>query len=171
MPGRSETAFLGLGGNVGRPDLAMAAALQALDADPGTRVDAVSSLWRTPPWGVTDQPDFLNAVARITTAMTPHELLAFCLDQERAMHRVRDRRWGPRPIDIDILLYGDAVVTEPNLTIPHPRIAERAFILVPLEEVAPDLRVGGEAISDLARKADASGMMRVGGPDWWRPVR
>jgi len=168
LPGPSESAYLGLGGNIGDPAAAMAQALRRLDGAPLTRIDAVSSLYRTPPWGVADQPDFLNAVARIDTGMSPRELLALCLDIERSMQRVRERRWGPRPIDIDILLFGSLEVDEPQLTIPHPHIAERAFVLVPLAEIAPGTRVRGKPASELAAGIDTSGMERLADSEWWR---
>ena len=107
----------------------MAAALRILDADAGTRVVAVSSLYRTPPWGKTDQPDFLNAAAEIRTSHAPRALLALCLDAERALKRERRERWGPRIVDIDILVFGNRLIREPGLEIPHPRIFERAFVI------------------------------------------
>ena len=104
MSGRSRNlAWLGLGGNIGDPQDAMARALQAIDADPRTRVCAVSSVYRTPPWGKTDQPDFLNAVAGVETGRSPRELLDLCLEAEKGLKRVRAERWGPRTIDIDRL--------------------------------------------------------------------
>lgn len=168
LPGRSKTAYLGLGGNIGEPAAAMAQALQRLDSAPLTRVGAVSSLYRTPPWGVADQPDFLNAVARVETGIAPRELLAFCLDIERSMKRVRERRWGPRVIDIDILLFGSFELDEAELKIPHPRIAERAFVLVPLAEIAPAVMVGQKTAAELAASIDASGMHRLADGGWWR---
>ena len=99
-----------------------------------------SALHETAPVGVTDQPDFLNAVAEIRTTLPPAELLARILQLERQMGRVRTQRWGPRVLDIDILLYGAQALALPGLTVPHPRMAERAFVLRPLAEIAPDLR-------------------------------
>jgi 2-amino-4-hydroxy-6-hydroxymethyldihydropteridine diphosphokinase len=168
MDGR-VTAFLGLGGNIGDPAAAMAAALRAIDADPACSVVAVSSLYRTPPWGKIDQPDFLNAVARIETALQPHDLLSLCLEEERLLKRVRSERWGPRTIDIDILLYGDRTIEEDGLTIPHPRLAERAFVLIPLAEIAPRMEIGGKGIGALLRELDDSGIECVtSGGNWWR---
>jgi 2-amino-4-hydroxy-6-hydroxymethyldihydropteridine diphosphokinase len=169
MSGR-VTAFLGLGGNMGDPAASMAAALQAIDADTSCSVIAVSSLYRTPPWGKTDQPDFLNAVARIETALSPRGLLSLCLEEERLLKRVRRERWGPRTVDIDILLYGDSAVDEDGLTIPHPRLAERAFVLVPLGEIAPEIVIDGKWVGELLSRLDDSGIKpeTVGG-EWWRP--
>lgn len=146
----------------------MAAALATIDADERTRIDAVSSLYRTPTWGKTDQPDFLNAVARITTSRSPQELLQLCLDAESSLHRVRTERWGPRTIDIDVLLYGNSFIDEASLTIPHPRMAERAFVMVPLAEIAPDTRIGGKRADELAASLDTGGISGMDGPDWWR---
>ncbi len=170
MSGPSDTrAFLSLGGNLGDPAAAMSAALDFLDADGRTRVVAVSSLYRTPPWGKTDQPDFLNAAAEIVTGLNARGLLGLCLDSERRLKRVRGERWGPRLIDIDIVAFGDAVVKEPGLELPHPRLAERAFVLVPLLEIAPELAIGGRKVADMLAGIDASGIERLqGGRDWWR---
>lgn len=173
MPGRRtdprHAAWLGLGGNVGDVETAMAGVLQALDARGDTCVTAVSGLYRTPPWGVTDQPDFLNCCAAISTALEPRALLETCLSLERDWRRERKLRWGPRTIDIDILAHDGPPVDEPGLTIPHPRAAERAFVLVPLAELAPDLRLDGETVAALAGQADRQGMERLPRPqDWWR---
>jgi 2-amino-4-hydroxy-6-hydroxymethyldihydropteridine diphosphokinase len=170
LPGRDEVvAWLGLGGNLGDPEASMASALAALDADPATHVAAVSPLYRTPPWGRTDQPDFLNAVARVETRRSARELLALCLEVERGLKRIRRERWGPRTLDIDILLYGDLQLREPGLEVPHPRLAERAFVLVPLGEIAPDLAVGERRVRDLLACVDTSGIVRAS-PDgsWWQ---
>ena len=121
----------------------MAAALRMLDADSHANVIAVSSLYRTPPWGKTDQPDFINAAAEIRTSLEPRALLALCLDAEHELKRVRQERWGPRIVDIDILAFGDRMIREAGLEIPHPRIPERAFVLVPLAEIAPELEDPG----------------------------
>ena len=171
MPGRSR-AYLGLGGNLGDPAAAMAKALQALDADEGISVAAVSSLYRTPPWGVTDQPDFLNAVAAVDTVLTARELLDLCLATEKSLKRVRRERWGPRVIDMDILVFGDQTIDEEGLQVPHPRMAERAFVLAPLAEIAPDLMVSGIPVSSRLAVLDASGIAKLsGGASWWRSSR
>lgn len=164
-----ETAYLGLGGNLGDPRAAMAAALRMIDAAPDASVAAVSSLYRTPPWGKTDQPDFLNAVAQIKTSLEPRGLLDLCLAAEQRLKRVRAERWGPRLIDIDVLIFGDRRIKEEGLEIPHPRLTERAFVLVPLAEIAPALSIDGSTASSLSAAADRAGIQRVEvGQDWWR---
>ena len=161
-----EQVLVGLGGNIGDPLASMRAALQALDRYPLCRVAKVSSVWRTPPWGVTDQPDFLNACADIRTALEPRPLLDLCLSIEQDLKRVRDVRWGPRSIDMDILFFGNREISQPGLIVPHPRLAERAFVLVPLAEIAPDKLHKGTSIAELARNSDQSGMTIQQGPDW-----
>ena len=170
MPGPNEvTVYLSLGGNLGEPDKAMAAALRMLDAGPATQVVLVSSLYRTPPWGKTDQPDFLNAAAELRTTLSPRGLLEACLDAERKLKRVRQERWGPRLIDIDILVFGDLTVHESGLEIPHPRMLERAFVLAPLAEIAPDFVAGGKNLADRLAELDAAGIERLpSGRDWWK---
>lgn len=147
----------------------MASALRLLDADPQTRVGEVTSLYRTPPWGKLDQPDFLNAAAEIHTHRDPRALLDLCLDTERALKRVREERWGPRIVDIDVLTYDDLAVHEAGLEVPHPRMLDRAFVLIPLAEIAPDLVVSGKTIAERAAAIDSSGIVRLDGDrEWWR---
>ncbi len=146
------TAYLGLGANLGDKQETIQQALLELDALPTIKVVAVSSLHQTVPVGITDQPDFLNGAAAIQTTLTPQELLAQVLQMEQRLGRVRTVRWGPRTIDIDILAFGDEIVSQPHLTIPHPRLEERAFALLPLAEIAPDLRLPGES-ETLQKKA------------------
>ncbi|AZO12765.1 MULTISPECIES: 2-amino-4-hydroxy-6-hydroxymethyldihydropteridine diphosphokinase [unclassified Mesorhizobium] len=168
MSGPSNTVYLSLGGNLGDPAKSMAAALRMLDGDEATRVMAVSSLYRTPPWGKLDQPDFLNAAAAIETTLAPRALLDLCLDVERRLKRVREERWGPRLIDIDILMFGDRIIHETGLEVPHPRMLERAFVLAPLAEIAPDLAAGGRSVSERLAGVDASGIERLpSGREWW----
>ncbi len=170
MSGRSEErAFLSLGGNLGDPAKTMATALHMLDAEGGTRVVAVSSLHRTPPWGKVDQPDFLNVTAEVATSLSPLELLELCLEVERKLKRVRVERWGPRLIDIDVLLHGESNVSDVGLEIPHPRMLARAFVMVPLAEIAPDLKLAGKLAADWATELDRTGIERLdSGRDWWR---
>ena len=170
MPGlNKERVYLSLGGNLGDPAHAMGEALRMLDADASTEMVAVSSLYRTPPWGNTDQPDFLNAAAEIHTTRSPRELLELCLEAEKKLKRVRAERWGPRLVDIDILVFGDRTIHEQGLDIPHPRMLERAFVLVPLAEIAPDFSVGGETLSERLAVADVTGIEKLAlGRDWWR---
>lgn len=168
MSGPNNTVYLSLGGNLGDPAASMATALRLLDADESTRVIAVSSLYRTQPWGKLDQPDFLNAAAEISTALAPRALLDLCLEAERKLKRVREERWGPRLIDIDILVFGDRIIHETGLEVPHPRMLERAFVLAPLAEIAPELAVGGRSVSKRLSAVDTSGIERLSsGRDWW----
>ena len=168
-PTKPTTAFLGLGGNLGDPQTAMAAALQAIDASRDVRVTAVSKLYRTPPWGKTDQPDFLNAVARVETRLSPRQLLDACLEAERQLKRVRAERWGPRAIDIDVLWFEGLTIDEPGLQIPHPRMKQRAFVMIPLAEIAPELALQAHTAGDIAAGLDSAGIERVTiSQDWWR---
>ena len=137
-------AYVGLGANLGDREGTMRSALELLDDVDGIEVVAVSRFRETEPWGVEDQPRFLNAAARVETTLSPRELLAALLAVERALGRTRQGpRFGPRTIDLDLLLYGDEVVDEPGLTVPHPRLHERAFALEPLLELDPRLVVPG----------------------------
>jgi len=144
------------------PD-ALARAFDALDRLPGTRLLRASPLYRTPAWGVEAQPDFINAAATIETTLPAAELLAGLLDIERAEGRSRapdgSDRWGPRTLDLDLLLYGDAVIDEPGLRVPHPRLHERAFALLPLAAIAPDAVIPGIGrVGDALAALDASGI-------------
>jgi 2-amino-4-hydroxy-6-hydroxymethyldihydropteridine diphosphokinase len=156
-PGLARAA-IGLGGNVGDVAQAFASALSALDARDDCAVVARSSVWRTPPWGKTDQPGFLNMCALVDTSLAPHALLDLCLALESAAGRVRFERWGPRVLDIDLLAYGDLTVADARLVVPHPRMFERAFVLAPLAEIAPALRIGGVEVAQLASACDRAGM-------------
>jgi 2-amino-4-hydroxy-6-hydroxymethyldihydropteridine diphosphokinase len=164
----SARAFIGLGGNIGDPRATMAAALAMLDGDPEISVAQVSSLYKTPPWGITDQPDFFNAAAALSTTLAPRDLLARCLDTEKSLHRVRDRRWGPRSVDLDVLAYGDLTLNEPGLELPHPRMMDRAFVLVPLMEIEPGLTISGVRLDERLREIDREGIERIEGSDWWK---
>lgn len=162
-------AYIGLGGNLGDPVHAMAEALRALDASETTRVVAVSPVFRTPPWGPVEQPPFLNACAAIETALSAEALLSLCLSIEASLHRDRSVRWGPRTIDLDILDYGGATVRSDRLTLPHPRMGERAFVLVPLAEIAPHFSVRDRRIVECLAELDTAGIVRLDiAPDWWR---
>ena len=166
MRSASDTiAGLSLGANLGRPAWQMAQAIHAIGRRGVGRVVAVSSLWRTPAWGVTDQPAFLNACVLIETALTPHDLLAAFKDIEQAVGRVPGPRWGPRLIDIDILFYGDETVRSETLTVPHKNLFERAFVLAPLGELGPYF--AGQAIAPALAALETSGLERLHAvPDW-----
>lgn len=131
-------AVLGLGANIGEPLVALRAAVEALGRLPHTTVTAVSSVYQTAPVGYTDQPEFYNIVLTAETALTPHALLGGCLGIEAALGRVRTFRNAPRVVDIDLLLYEGYTEETEELTVPHPRMQERAFVLVPLAELFPD---------------------------------
>lgn len=154
----SVEASLGLGGNIGDVAASFVHALQRLGAAQGVTLRRVSSVYVTPPWGKLDQPAFLNMAALIETTLSARALLAVCLNVEQALGRRRLERWGPRTLDIDILTYGDTAIAEPDLETPHPRIAERAFVLAPLVEIAPHLRIGGREVSHLLAQVDATGI-------------
>ncbi|MFN7101717.1 MAG: 2-amino-4-hydroxy-6-hydroxymethyldihydropteridine diphosphokinase [Pseudorhizobium sp.] len=165
----SVTASLGLGGNIGDPPAAMAYALRQLDLHPDCRVLSVSRLYKTPPWGKTDQADFFNCCALIHTSLAPEQLLDLCLDIERDMKRERVERWGPRTIDIDVLTYGALKQETGRLQLPHPRMTERAFVLMPLSDIASDLVVGEHAVSQWLVNADQSGIrVAAESREWWR---
>jgi len=130
--------ILSLGSNLGDREANICQALQLLSARQ-IRIIKQSSIYETEPVGYTDQPFFLNMAVLIETRLTPQELLAVCLDVEAELGRVRALRWGPRIIDIDIITYNDIKLDLPQLTLPHPRLGEREFVLVPIQEIAPDL--------------------------------
>jgi 2-amino-4-hydroxy-6-hydroxymethyldihydropteridine diphosphokinase len=151
-----------LGSNLEDPSAQIRRALDALAALPGTRLARRSSLYRNPPSGYLDQPEFVNAVAQIETRLEPRELLERLLAIEQLQGRVRDAPNGPRTLDLDILLYGGRRVRVPGLTIPHPRMLERAFVLVPLAEIAPDAAVPGRGrIADLLKNVDTSVLVKL----------
>jgi 2-amino-4-hydroxy-6-hydroxymethyldihydropteridine diphosphokinase len=134
-----ERVFLGLGSNLGNREENLRTALERLSGLPGTEVLRVSRFIETAPWGVEDQPPFLNAAAEIRTALEPEELLDGVKRIEQEMGRVRTYHWGPRLIDIDLLLYGDRKVETPRLAVPHPHLLERPFVCEPMEEIAPEV--------------------------------
>jgi 2-amino-4-hydroxy-6-hydroxymethyldihydropteridine diphosphokinase len=167
MANLAATVYLGLGANVGDrlANLRMALArLQTL-----ARLEAVSSLYETQPQGVSDQPLFLNAVCRISTGLEPQALLRFLKNLEWEIgRRPGGQTWEPRPIDLDILLYDDRVVDAPELKVPHPRLAERAFVLVPLAELAPGLHhpLLGKTIKELLASVGEEGVRRIAPAGW-----
>jgi 2-amino-4-hydroxy-6-hydroxymethyldihydropteridine diphosphokinase len=139
-----HTAYIGIGSNLGERETTIRDALELLAADPELEVEAVSSIRETDPVGVVDQPRFLNAAIRLATDLAPRPLLERLLAVEQQLGRVRTgERYGPRTIDLDLLLYGDEIVDEPGLRVPHPRLAERRFVLEPLTKLDPALVVPG----------------------------
>jgi 2-amino-4-hydroxy-6-hydroxymethyldihydropteridine diphosphokinase len=161
----SETAFLGLGSNLGDRLSNLARAVTLLGDEPGVTLVRCSRVWETDPVGGPPQPDFLNAVVRAEVELTPHELLEACRRVESALGRVRDVRWGPRTIDVDVLLLDDRAIDEPDLVVPHPRMHERAFVLMPLLDVEPDPTLpDGRRVMDVPLGPDAAGGVRPVAP-------
>ncbi len=156
-------AFIALGGNVGDVRATFDRAVACLCDGSEVRLLARSSDYRTPPWGVTDQPDFVNAVILVATTLAPRALLARAqaCEETLGLDRTRKRHWGPRLIDIDILTYDDLSRTDPDLTLPHPRRFERAFVLVPLAEIAPEQIIARVRVRDALRHVDASGIEKL----------
>jgi len=156
-------AFVALGSNVGDVRSIFRRAIVLFCDGTAVRLAARSSDYRTPPWGVTDQPPFVNAVIGISTSLPPHELLARAEQCEQALgrDRTRERRWGPRSIDIDLLAYDDLVLSDPGLILPHPHLFERAFVLVPLAEIAPERVIAGVRVRDALERVDTIGIEKL----------
>ena len=138
-------AAIGLGANLGDAAATLREAIAALARLPATELLRTSRLYRTPAWGRTEQPDFINAVALLDTGLQAQALLQALLGIEREFGRIRidGERWGPRTLDLDLLLHGDATIDEPGLRVPHPHLHERAFALLPLAEIAPEAEIPG----------------------------
>ena len=152
-------AYLSLGANLGDKAGSILEAIRLVNDHKDCSVIAQSSLYVTKPVGVLDQPNFVNAVIEVETALNPYDLLDLCSKIEQKMGRKRTIKWGPRVIDMDILLYEGVNISEERLTIPHPRMMERAFVLVPLAEIAPDLVLpGGITAREAAEKIDRTGI-------------
>lgn len=158
----NKTAYLGLGGNLGDRRRYLSDAVLALNSSAGIRVEKLSSVFETAPMGIVDQPRFYNLVVQVTTTLPPDELLRRCLQIEKGLGRVRAERWGPRTIDLDLLWFEGVTLHEPELTLPHPRMKERAFVLVPLAEIAPMLLLDGVPVEKLANQLDSSGLICLG---------
>lgn len=154
---------LGLGSNLGDPMHNLQAALGLLEATDGLELVACSSNYRTPPWGPVPQDDFVNICVIVDTVLSPRALLERCLAVEQELGRVRDVRWGPRIIDVDVLICGMQRVQEPDLEVPHPRMADRAFVLIPLAEIWPDapLADGRTAAEALETCPDQEGVVKL----------
>ncbi len=162
-----QIAYLALGANIGYTRENLRKAIKLLDEHEGIRVTKISSLYLTKPMGFQDQPDFLNAVIAVETVLSPQKLLEACLDIEKKIGRRRTIKWGPRVIDIDVLLYNNIKLDEKDLKIPHPLMLERAFVLVPLSEIAPDIAVApGLTARDAARRVDSKGVQQME-KKWW----
>lgn len=159
-------ALIALGGNVGDVRLIFARAIPMICSRARATLRARSSDYRTPPWGEPDQPAYINACIAIETPLTARDLLSALHSVEAAFGRDRatEQRWGPRPLDLDILGYGEAQIDEPGLTIPHPRLFERAFVLVPLAEIAADRAIGGRTPREALAGLDATGIVKLPDP-------
>jgi len=161
----ATTAYIGLGGNLGDPEATLRSAIDALDHLPQTRRVSASRLYRTPAWGRLDQPAFVNAAAAVATDLAPEALLDALLALERryGRERIEGERWGPRTLDLDVLLFADQVIDTPRLQVPHPHLHERAFALLPLAEIAAELRIPGHGTvqAELA-KLDTGGLAPIG---------
>jgi 2-amino-4-hydroxy-6-hydroxymethyldihydropteridine diphosphokinase len=156
-------ALLALGGNVGDARQTLRLAVATLCDGIDVRLLARSSDYMTPPWGVEDQPPFVNLCLAVETRLRPHALLARAHEIERTFGRDRtqERRWGPRTLDIDILAYNDLTLDTPELTLPHPRLFERAFVLAPLAEIAPKRVIAGVRVRDALARIDATGIEKL----------
>lgn len=164
MPKSLNTSFdaaIGLGSNIGDKAGNIARAIMLLTANGGIRLVKQSQTYTSPPWGGVVQDTFANACITVATSLNAYELLRQCQAVENEMGRVRFQKWGPRVIDVDILTYRGEIIASPDLIVPHPLIAGRAFVLLPLFEVAPDLRIGGHGLQDLIAKADVAGVVPV----------
>jgi 2-amino-4-hydroxy-6-hydroxymethyldihydropteridine diphosphokinase len=156
-------ALIALGGNVGDVRSTFDRAVAMLCDGDEVRLLARSSNYRTPPWGFADQPLFINAVIAVATSLPPRDLLVRALKVERAFGRDREseRHWGPRTLDLDLLAYGNLALSDLDLTLPHPRLFERAFVLVPLAEISPDRVIAGIRVRDALKRIDASGIEKL----------
>jgi 2-amino-4-hydroxy-6-hydroxymethyldihydropteridine diphosphokinase len=161
--GRLATAYLSLGSNLGPGVDLVGEAVDRLAASGLVTVAGRAPLYRTTPVGPVPQPDFTNSVISVGTVLSPEQLMALCHGVERDMGRNRSQelRWGPRRIDIDLIAYGDETRDGPDLILPHPRFAERAFVLVPLNDLAPDVMIGGHRVCDYLARLDRSGVVAL----------
>jgi len=162
MSAAPQTVYVGLGSNLDNPKQQLLRAFNELGELPHTELVARSSLYRSHPLGPADQPDYINAVACLRTSLEPLELLDALQAIEQAHRRVRVQHWGPRTLDLDILLYGERQIDQPRLQVPHPHMFERSFVLQPLSEIAADLRVAGHGpLSDLLAACEQLGLERI----------
>jgi 2-amino-4-hydroxy-6-hydroxymethyldihydropteridine diphosphokinase len=156
-------ALVAFGGNVGDARATLDRAVAAFCDGREVRLLGRSGDYRTRPWGVEDQPPFVNLCIAVETDLTPHALLARAQAVERSFgrDRAKERRWGPRPLDIDLIAYDDLAVDGPDLTLPHPRLFERAFVLVPLAEIVPERVIAGVKVRDALAVVDAKGVEKL----------
>jgi 2-amino-4-hydroxy-6-hydroxymethyldihydropteridine diphosphokinase len=156
-------ALVALGGNLGDVRETLDRAVATLCDGADVRLTARSADYRTPPWGVEEQPAFVNLCIAVETSLAPQDLLARAQAVERALglDRAKKVRWGPRPIDIDLIAYDDIAMSSPDLTLPHPHLFERAFVLVPLAEIAPDRLIKGRRVRDALAQVDRTGIEKL----------
>lgn len=156
-------ALVALGGNVGDARKTIRKAIEIFCDGEEVWLRKRSSDYKTPPWGVTDQPPFINAAIAVATGLPPRALLERAHAVERIFGRNRDKeeRWGPRTLDIDLIAYNDLTLNEPDLVLPHPRLFERAFVLVPLAQIVPDRLIAGQRVADAAQRIDKAGIERL----------
>lgn len=154
-------AYLSLGGNIGDRQGNLNRAVEILSESEGIKVTGVSSFYETDPWGFEDQEAFLNIAVEIETSLKPNELLEKCQYVESELKRVRLVHWGPRTIDVDILTYDDYTSQSAELTVPHPRMTERGFVLVPLAELAPELVVNNRTVSEWLLEVGQEGIRKI----------
>ncbi|MCT8269030.1 2-amino-4-hydroxy-6-hydroxymethyldihydropteridine diphosphokinase [Afifella sp. JA880] len=165
-------AVLGLGANLGDPADTFRKAAKAIANVDGVTVTAAAPLYVSRPWGKTDQPDFTNSALLIETQLSPRRLLAALLEVEKELGRIRAEPWGPRVIDIDILVYGEELLAEPELSIPHPHLTERSFALKPLVDLWPTAKIGERPASEILARLDLSDLTPAGAGNWHRePLR
>ena len=157
-------AYLGIGSNLGERLTYLQLAVDELAAAHGVTVVGVSPVYETAPVGGPEQPDYLNAVVAIDTTLTAHELLRVAQGIEVEADRVRTVRWGPRTLDVDVLLVGDERIDDPDLVVPHPRMTERAFVLVPLAEIAPARIIAGVRVAEALKRVDNTGIKKLPPP-------
>ncbi|MGM0370282.1 MAG: 2-amino-4-hydroxy-6-hydroxymethyldihydropteridine diphosphokinase [Bacillota bacterium] len=153
-----ETVYLGLGTNIGAKEKNLRKAVNLLKQTPGLKLIQVSSIYETAPWGYEEQNNFLNLCLELKTELEPQELLTVCQKVENDLGRVRNKKWGPRIIDVDILTYDDLKINTPKLIIPHPRIKERAFVLVPLQDLNTNLLIDGHRIEEYLAEISTAGI-------------
>lgn len=157
-----QKAWLALGGNIGDVKAAMRRACIHLEANFSVKIVSRSKIYRTPPWGPIEQDSFLNAVLEVETTLDPRSLLEACLETERALGRERTQRWGPRTLDIDLLMMERGPYNDSELQLPHPRMLERAFVLVPLADIASDMIIDGRSVAAWIDKLDSDQISPVG---------
>jgi 2-amino-4-hydroxy-6-hydroxymethyldihydropteridine diphosphokinase len=164
-----HTAYIGLGANLDQPERQLRTAIAALDSRDDITLTGISRLYGSAPIGPADQPDYLNAAVAISTRLTPHDLLAALQAIENAQGRVREQHWGPRTLDLDLLLFAHDVMQTRDLTLPHPEIANRAFVVLPLLDLAPALHLpDGRTLAALAPALAGQDIRPLADGNWWQ---